>query len=513
MSTPVALTVDGAGDVFVANYGNGAVKEIVAVGGSTSSTSTVLTLGSGFNSTYGVAVDAAGNVYVADQGNNLVKEILAVGGSIPATSPTILTLGSGFSRPSSVAVDGAGNVYVADTGHAAAKQIPLATPPSLAFPSTAAGSTSSPLSVQLQNIGNAALTFPAPSSGSNPLAGSGFITDASTTCPVVASGGTAGSLVSGATCLEVVDFQPSMAGSYSSTLQLTDNSLTSSTATQSIPLTGTATAVLPTITSYSPNPVPSGPGITVIVTGTNFSSSSQVYFYTANGSFLIDSIQTNVVSSTQLSYVTDSDLGSGQTYCLKVQQSSGASSCFAYVVAGTQTINFTQPSSPAYLKTTATLIATGGNSGNPVTFSIISGPATLSGTNNSTITYTGAGTVVVAADQTGNSSYTAAPEVTRTVIVQLQSIFVANSAGSVSSFMTMASCKSPRFPAAASVLRSILRASSSRFMQTGTGSMNMQTTARSTISTTATVPPLPLLWRSTAAAWSTSPTATAPSTR
>src|SRR5580658_936439 len=45
---------------------------------------TVVTLGSGFSGPSGVAVDAYGNVFVADHGNNAVKEILAVNGSIPA---------------------------------------------------------------------------------------------------------------------------------------------------------------------------------------------------------------------------------------------------------------------------------------------------------------------------------------------------------------------------------------------------------------------------------------------
>ena len=63
-----------------------------------------VTLGSGFNDPTGVAVDGSGNVFVADYGNNAVKEIVAVNGVIPA-SPTINTLGSGFSYPTGVAVD------------------------------------------------------------------------------------------------------------------------------------------------------------------------------------------------------------------------------------------------------------------------------------------------------------------------------------------------------------------------------------------------------------------------
>jgi YD repeat-containing protein len=60
-----------------------------------------------------------------------------------------------------------------------------------------------------------------------------------------------------------------------------------------------------------------------------------------------------------------------------------------------------------------TLTATA-SSGLPVTFSVLSGPATVSG---STLTITGAGTVVVAANQAGNSNYAAAAQVTQTITV------------------------------------------------------------------------------------------------
>ena len=51
------MAVDAAGDVFVADYGNNAVKEVLPNG-------TIKTIGSGFNGPYGVAVDTAGDVFV-----------------------------------------------------------------------------------------------------------------------------------------------------------------------------------------------------------------------------------------------------------------------------------------------------------------------------------------------------------------------------------------------------------------------------------------------------------------
>jgi hypothetical protein len=80
-----------------------------------------------------------------------------------------------------------------------------------------------------------------------------------------------------------------------------------------------------------------------------------------------------------------------------------------------QTITFTPPPSPVtYGVSPIALSATGGASDNPVIFSILSGPGSITG---NTLTITGVGTVVVAANQAGNSSYTAAAQVTQSVIV------------------------------------------------------------------------------------------------
>ena len=111
LNGPGGVAIDAAGNVYVADAGNNAIKMIPAGGGTT------VNLGSGFNHPMGVALDAAGNVYVADSGNNAIKKIPAGGG-------TPISLGSGFNEPFGVAVDAAGNVYVADTYNNAIKKIP-----------------------------------------------------------------------------------------------------------------------------------------------------------------------------------------------------------------------------------------------------------------------------------------------------------------------------------------------------------------------------------------------------
>jgi hypothetical protein len=98
------------------------------------------------------------------------------------------------------------------------------------------------------------------------------------------------------------------------------------------------------------------------------------------------------------------------------------------VSAATQTIAFTAPATETYGVAPLTLSATA-TSGLPVTFSVLSGPGTVSG---NTLTFTGAGTIVVAADQAGNNNYAAAPQVTQSIVVSSGTQTITFSLGSAS---------------------------------------------------------------------------------
>ena len=79
-----------------------------------------------------------------------------------------------------------------------------------------------------------------------------------------------------------------------------------------------------------------------------------------------------------------------------------------------QSISFTAPASGT-APGSATLSASGGGSGNPVVFSTGSpGVCTVSG---ATVSYTAAGQCVIDANQAGNSTYAAAPQVQQTITV------------------------------------------------------------------------------------------------
>ena len=85
------------------------------------------------------------------------------------------------------------------------------------------------------------------------------------------------------------------------------------------------------------------------------------------------------------------------------------------ITQATQTITFAPLSSPVmYGVSPIALLAAGGASGSAVTFDVVSGPGSVSG---NTLTITGVGTVVVAANQAGNTNYSAAAQVTRSIVV------------------------------------------------------------------------------------------------
>jgi hypothetical protein len=94
----------------------------------------------------------------------------------------------------------------------------------------------------------------------------------------------------------------------------------------------------------------------------------------------------------------------------------GTNTTFSFTVPAVQTITFTGlPSTATYgAAGPYTLTATGGASGNPVTFAVVSGPASIT---SNTLTVTGAGTIIVAANQAGTSNYAAATQVTQTIVV------------------------------------------------------------------------------------------------
>jgi large repetitive protein len=217
LNFPYGVAVDSTGDVFIADSANSRVVEVSADGIQT-------TVGSGLNFPQSVAVDTAGNVFIADAGLGELVEVSAGGSQT--------TLGTGLKEPYSVALDGAGDVFVADTVGNRVVEVKHSPAASLSF-SLPVGESSAPQSVTVENIGNQPLN----ASGLS-VSGSNFeqVEDTSPLedCSSIVS------LAGGASCNLSIIFWQSSTGSFSGSAVLTDNSLNSTSATQTVKLTGTA---------------------------------------------------------------------------------------------------------------------------------------------------------------------------------------------------------------------------------------------------------------------------------
>lgn len=128
---PRGLTLDGAGNVIVADASNHRIRQITPqgsvttiAGSGTASYADGTGTGASFNAPSGVARDTAGNLYVADTQNHRIRKIstggavttLAGNGSVGATNHTNATLAS-FNQPWGIAVNNVGDVFVADFGN------------------------------------------------------------------------------------------------------------------------------------------------------------------------------------------------------------------------------------------------------------------------------------------------------------------------------------------------------------------------------------------------------------
>jgi hypothetical protein len=101
--SPKGVTVDAAGNLFIADNGNQRVVKVAANG-------TQTTVGVGLNYPQGLAVDGAGNLFIADNNLNQVVEVPAGCTSFACQR----TIGSGLRSQLGVAVDGSGDVFIGD---------------------------------------------------------------------------------------------------------------------------------------------------------------------------------------------------------------------------------------------------------------------------------------------------------------------------------------------------------------------------------------------------------------
>jgi hypothetical protein len=229
-----------------------------------------------------------------------------------------------------------------------------------------------------------------------------------TTSPLV--NGDSPSAVTGAPALSTTATTASNAGGYPITVS---TGTLAATNYSFLFVSGTLT-IQPATATISISNIPAS-----AVFGGNF---TPAYLYSGNGSSTesVASSTTGVcaVSGGVVSFVGTGPCTLTASATATTDYSAVTGSLQSFTVGkATQTISFTQPTSPVtYGGSPITLSATA-TSGQTVAFSVdptSTGTGTIAG---NMLTVTGAGTLVIDANQTGNSNYTAAPQMQRTIVV------------------------------------------------------------------------------------------------
>jgi len=189
LNTPEGVALDGAGDLFIADYENSRILEVPASGGA--ATAVDPATGSDIDSPYGLAVDGAGDLFIAGTNDYNLEELPAGGGPAiviyaeiyvtgvtvdgagdlffvePYTGVVELPAGGGAAiditptvndlelhYPYGVAVDSAGDLYIADTSNNRVVEVPAGGAAAVAIDPTVNGKALSvPYAVAVDGLG------------------------------------------------------------------------------------------------------------------------------------------------------------------------------------------------------------------------------------------------------------------------------------------------------------------------------------------------------------------------
>ncbi len=137
-NTPIGLSIDSTGNLYVADSANAVIRKITPVGvvttfvGTADVTGTIdgTGLAAMFNAPAGVVVDSAGTTYIADTNNDTLRKS-TTGGVVSTLNGLGQVMGSSdglgnsalFNLPTGLAVDTSGNIYLADTANSTIRKV------------------------------------------------------------------------------------------------------------------------------------------------------------------------------------------------------------------------------------------------------------------------------------------------------------------------------------------------------------------------------------------------------
>jgi len=485
---PIGVSVDTAGNVFVGDYNNHTIRKVTSAGvvttlaGAAGSTGSTDATGSAarFSGPIGVSVDTAGNVFVADQLNYIIRKVTSAGvvttlagtaGSLGSTDAT----GSAarFRNPWGVTVDTAGNVFVADyLNHTIRKVTSAGVVTTLAGTAGSAGSTDA--------TGSAA-RFNLPAGVAVDTAGNVFVADSSyciirkvtsagvvtTEAGLAGSSGSNNGLGSMARFKTPIGVTVDIAGNvfvadaFNHTIRNTVSSAPAIVTLSGLSKTYTGSAQAPTTTVS-----PSGLAIEVTYAGTAASLSAPV---TAGSYVVTASVVDNFYYGTTSGVVTISKAAQTITFASIPSKFVGSG---AFVVAPTSTANLT-----VALSSSNTAVATVSS------FSISpigAGTTTISATQAGDVNYLAAATV------TQVLTATTAPIAQTIAFAALSPRRVASLKDVYSAASLIASSTSLSFTDATSVAQANARSNGS-FALVATASSGLPVTFTSTVTAVASI--------------------------
>ena len=418
--------IDGAGNIYVVDHANSRVITLIAG----SFTQTTL-ISSGLLNPTALALDGAGNLYVSDTGNGRVALIPNEQGTLNVSDISTVNI-AGLGTPQGIATDGSGNLYVADGANGTIVKVPVGGGTATALVS----GLTNPNGIAVDSSGNTYVSTGSqvneyPAGGGSPIPiGSGY--SAASGLAVDAAGEI---FVADAGSSQIIRVAPG--GASQTTLAAAGLS-----APQGVAVDASGNVYISDVNAVYEVNRSEGAALFFANIGINSTSPPQTVLITDAGNqqlaFSNLAITSNFdqVASGNADCTTDTQLAPAGQCSIAVEFAPTSGGAVAgtlsltdnalNVASGVQTVQLTQNGAliaqtitfptvqpQSYGAAPLTLAATA-TSGLAVTYTVVSGPATITGY---TLTLTGVGSVTVQASQGGNAVYSPATSVSQTFSV------------------------------------------------------------------------------------------------